>query len=101
MGHANALACWSNSGWRFVAPFDGLQVTDRATGCTWRYMSGQWTSGVVNAFEVHVNGLRVLGSRVSAIAQPVGGTTVDAEARDVLAQVLLALRSHGLIASGG
>jgi hypothetical protein len=100
-GHANALACWSESGWRFVAPFDGLQVIDRVTGCTWRYMSGQWTSGVVNASEVHVDGTKVLGSRSSAIAQPIGGATVDAEARNVLAQVLLALRSHGLIASSG
>jgi hypothetical protein len=29
------------SGWRFVAPFEGLQVTDRSNGRVWRFASGQ------------------------------------------------------------
>ena len=49
--------------------------------------------------ELRVGGERVVGPRGAAIATPAGGTTVDAEARTTLADVLAALRGHGLIAS--
>jgi HK97 family phage major capsid protein/HK97 family phage prohead protease len=97
-GHAHGLAFWTAAGWRFVDPFDGLTVADRVSGCTWHFRSGQWSLGIVNANELRIAGVKVVGSRQPAIASASGGVTIDSEARAVLAQVLTALRSHGLIA---
>jgi hypothetical protein len=100
-GHSNGVACWTESGWRFVEPFDGLQMLDRVTGRHWRYMSGHWSSGVVKAAEIQINGLKVLGAQQPSIEGAAGGTIIDVEARNVLTQVLLALRNHGLIPPTG
>lgn len=100
-GHPRALACWTEAGWRFVEAFVGLQVVDRTSGCTWRYSAGEWSLGIVNATEVRVDGVKVVGARQPAIAGASGGSVVDVEARAVLAQLLAALRSHGLIAQAG
>jgi hypothetical protein len=48
---------------------------------------------------LQINGTQVVGPRGSAIANPSGGATVDAEARIVLSNILSALRTHGLIAT--
>jgi hypothetical protein len=100
-GRPNGLACWTEGGWRFVAPFEGLQVTDRSNGRVWRFASGQWTSGIIKAGEVQINGTKVLGVQQPAIPGAVGKAVIDGEARSVLAQVLATLRAHGLIASAG
>ncbi|GAA4005197.1 DUF2793 domain-containing protein [Sphingomonas humi] len=100
-GHANGLACWTMGGWRFVDPFEGFVVVDRATGRSWRFALGQWSLGVINANEIQIGGLKVVGSQQPAIAGASGGAMVDVQARSVLALVLGALRSHGLIAATG
>jgi hypothetical protein len=46
-----------------------------------------------------INGEQIIGSRGVAIASPAGGSTVDAEARSSIDQILAALRTHGLIES--
>jgi hypothetical protein len=89
----------SASGWRFIKPFDGLQLVDRADERTWRYMAGRWSSGIIKASHIEVNGVRVVGTQQPAIANVEGGSTIDLEARSTLAQVLTTLREHGLIAS--
>jgi hypothetical protein len=38
----------------------------------------------------------VIVERLAEIASPSGGTIIDAEARDSLAAVIAALKSHGL-----
>lgn len=98
-GHEDQIAGWTAGGWRFIPPVDGLRLQSRATGVDVVRWNGGWTSGSVRALEVRINGVKVLGSAGSAIADPAGGSTVDANARACLALVLAALRSHGLIAS--
>jgi hypothetical protein len=98
VGNPGALATWTSGGWRFIAPKDGLCAIDRSTGLNWRYMTGQWRAGVVDASEVRIGGQKVLGSRRNAIASPNGGVTVDIEGRAAIDAVLNALRDHGLIA---
>lgn len=44
-----------------------------------------------------VEGQQVIGPRLPGIAAPTGGTTIDSEARSVLAQLLTAMRQHGLV----
>lgn len=97
-GRPHEVASWSESGWRFIAPFDGFQLVDRASGRTWRYMAGQWSVGIIKSNEIQINGARVLSNQQPAIANPAGGSVVDDEGRSALTKVLTALRNHGLIA---
>jgi HK97 family phage major capsid protein len=98
-GRPNQLACWSEAGWRFVQPVEGLQVAQRASGAQWRFDGVSWSLGVTEVSQIRVEGLQVVGERQGAIAQPFGGTVVDVESRAVLAQILAALQAHGLIAA--
>lgn len=97
-GYSNHVACWTEGGWRFRAPFQGLELTVRSTGLKARFDGREWQFGIVAAGELRIGGERVVSARRPAIARPAGGNTVDAEARTVLLGILAALESHGLIA---
>lgn len=97
-GHEGALAGYSAGGWRFVAPVEGMRLTDRVSGVELAFRGGAWTSGSIRASEVLVGGTKVVGARGAAIADAAGGSTIDSQARTAVAQILAALRTHGLIA---
>jgi Protein of unknown function (DUF2793) len=94
-----ALAGYTAGGWRFVAPFAGMEVWSRADGCHARYDGADWRIGSIAGRSVVIDGLQVVGERGDAIADPAGGGVVDAEARVSIAAILAMLRNHGLIAS--
>lgn len=96
--HAGALAIWTEAGWRFAAPFEGMTVWVKAAGLPARRTASGWILGDVRATTVTAAGLQVIGARQPAIATPGGGTAPDAEARAAIAAILTALRTHGLIA---
>ena len=98
-GRAGALAGWTAGGWRFVAAREGMVVALEGGMTDVRYHAGGWTSGVVAASRVMVDGLPVLGPRRPAIAAPAGGDGGDAAARIAIGQILESLREHGLIAT--
>ena len=77
-GHAGELASYQAGGWIFAAPCDGLRVLDRATGQDIRFFGG-W-------------------QRAARPIEPVGGTTVDAEARAAIASLVGALMTAGVLA---
>lgn len=80
-GRDEAIAIWTEGGWRFVAPRDGMRV--------FRLDDGRWLR-------------RATGSWVEAatLAGASGGGIVDAEARSTLAALILILEAHGLLISG-
>ncbi|MBB4619334.1 hypothetical protein GGQ96_003487 [Sphingomonas abaci] len=78
-GQAGALAGWTDGGWRFVTPVEGMATWDRGTRTLVRYADGRWRAA-------------------AAVASPSGGATIDAEARSALADLLAALRAQGVIA---
>lgn len=96
-GHAQKLAAYTSGGWRFVAPRDGMSAYVRANGKIAVYHDGAWEIGTINGSQLMVDGVKVVGSRIAAIAAPAGGATADAEARAAIGQILAALRQHGLI----
>jgi len=98
-GHAKAVAGWSEGGWRFIPAAEGLHLWLRDTGCRAVHRAGTWQQGVIEAAEIRIGGVRVTGARQAAISTPSGGTIVDVQARDALAAILAALRSHGLISA--
>ena len=93
-----SLACFSEGGWRFVAPIDGMSLMDRASGRFINRRDGQWEAGKVHALEVMVDGQTVVRERQPAIGDPSGGAQIDGECRTAVAQILAAMRAHGLIA---
>ena len=96
-GQAHKLAAYTSGGWRFVAPFDGLNAIVRSSGSTAIYRNGAWEIGKLRGSEVIVDGAKVVGGRQAAITAPAGGSTADLEARTAIAAILAAMRGHGLI----
>ena len=97
LGQDGSVACWTGGGWRFAAPRAGLtlRVVDR--GHMMYFDGSDWQDAVVRGDGFYVGGERVAGTRQPAIANPVGGSSIDSEARSSLVAILNAMRSHGLI----
>ena len=98
-GKADHLAGWTDGGWRFAAPVDGMAAWVAADAVTARYASGRWTLGEEACAHLVIGGERVVGPRQPAVAPPAGGAVIDVESRAALAAILAALRAHGLIAT--
>jgi len=98
-GHAHAIAGWTSSGWLFVQPRDGTQLWIAEIQGPALFKSGEWRPGELHG-KLFVEGDQVVGSRGAPVAEPAGGSTVDAEARAAIAAVLDVLRTHGLIEGG-
>lgn len=98
-GHAREIAGWTDAGWLFVRPCEGMQLWLGAAQGVARFADGEWRLGELQG-KLFVEGIQVVGPRSEAIAEPVGGTTVDAQARIAIVSVLEALRAHGLIEGG-
>lgn len=98
-GQGNALAIWTDGGWRFIVPTPGMVAWQVADGVPARFDGTAWRSGVVTATGIEIGGVQVVGPRQPAIAAPSGGTVIDAEARKAISVILLTLSAHGLIAA--
>jgi hypothetical protein len=96
---AGSLAVWTDDGWRFVPPFEGLCAWSDTDRMTVRFVDGAWRTGAINGESVSIRGMQVLGAQRPAIADPTGGAVVDVEMRAAMFAVLQALRDHGLIAT--
>ncbi len=97
-GHADNVASWSPSGWRFQAAVTGLSVSVGTGGLRAVWDGARWTVGRMDVERLVVSGVQVVGRQRAAIADPLGGVTVDAEARAAVLAMLGAMRAHGLIA---
>ena len=97
-GHKADLAGWTDGGWRFVVPWEGLSVWRIDRGCEARFRGGSWQAGIIVGERLMLGGQAVFGGRVPAIARPVGGGSVDAEARSAVNSLIAALQHHGLMA---
>ena len=92
-----SLASFSEGGWRFVPPSEGMSLMDRDSGCFINRRDGQWETGLVHGTELLVNGQTVVRDRQPAISDPSGGAQIDGECRVAVGQILAAMRAHGLI----
>lgn len=98
-GHDGELACMTAGGWRFVAPRQGMRVAVTDDGQTYIYGASAWSAEPVRPDGLYIGGVRIVGTQETAIADPAGGSVADAEARAAIAEILTALRNHGLISA--
>ena len=96
---AGCIACWSEGGWRFVAPRAGLSMDVADRGHALFHDGSLWRDALLRSDGLYLDGQKVVGARQAAIAAPTDGATIDVEARTTLGAVLVALRTHGLIES--
>ena len=97
VGKANALASWTESGWRFFAPKEGQEVTETGSRMRFVFDGSTWVLGEVKASSIHIQGKKVIGVRQADVPAPTGGAVIDPEARSAISALLTALRVHGLI----
>lgn len=98
-GRDDAIACWTDGGWRFVAPRVGLAVLVIDRAHVMAYDGTAWADGPIRADGIYVAGHKVIGAREPSIASPAGGAAIDTQARATIDLILSALRAHGLIMS--
>ncbi|MEY4160733.1 MAG: hypothetical protein RLZZ136_1354 [Pseudomonadota bacterium] len=79
-GQDNKLACRQAGQWLFVTPRDGMRISNRATGQDLRRLGGVWLAPL-------------------APAEASGGATVDAQARNAIADLVQKLRQAGVFAA--
>ena len=91
------LACFSEAGWRFLPPFEGLTAVRQADGATAIYLRGQWNFRDLRSSERRASGKKAQVVRREAVPDAAGGRVVDVEARASLAAVIEVLRSRGII----
>lgn len=76
-GREGSIASRHGGNWLFSAPRDGMRIFDRDLGQDRRY-AGTWMQAV-------------------APVEPSGGTTVDAAARAAIHDIIVALRTAGIL----
>jgi hypothetical protein len=95
--HAGEIACWTDGGWRFVAPQPGMSAWNKAASLPMVFDGSSWRAGELLCSEIRIGGLKVLGTRQPHVPSPSGGTIIDTEARAAIEALAAALMSHGLI----
>jgi Protein of unknown function (DUF2793) len=98
-GHSGHIACWTDGGWRFAVPVSGMSCWSLADSLPVQFGTSGWIKGRLTGSSVYTGNQQVVGPRQSAVADPTGGTVIDAEARLAVAQLLAKLRTHGLIST--
>jgi len=96
-GREDAIALWSEGGWRFVPPRAGMRVAVGDRDHALFHDGAEWRACAIRGDGLYVDDQRVVGPRLAAIPAPSGGGVIDAEARSTVTDILVALRAHGLI----
>lgn len=97
-GHAGEVASFGSAGWRYTVPREGcvawLCDVQRFAVCT----AAGWRDDGWPAAGLRIGGRLAMTGSAPVVTGPVGGTTVDTQARATLAVLLEALSFQGVIA---
>jgi hypothetical protein len=96
---AGKIAHYGPGGWIFFDPVEGLTAWVKSSGVHAIWRGGAWNIEGWPVTRLIVGGKPVVGMQQPAIAEPQGGSTVDAESRLAVTRILAALRAHGLISA--
>jgi hypothetical protein len=95
-GRDGEIACRTSGGWRYVVPQAGTTAWHKISGLRLVWNGADWDDGAVTTSGVRIGGVQVVGPRQPTILSPSQGTVIDAESRSAIAQIIVALRTHGL-----
>jgi hypothetical protein len=98
-GQEHALACWTESGWRFLSSQTGMRVWVEDQQLWAERVAAGWVVGDVLGQRLILGGNQIAGPRLAAVAAPTGGAVQDVEARATLSLVIARLVAHGLISA--
>jgi Protein of unknown function (DUF2793) len=98
-GRAGHIAAWTAGGWRFVAPFEGMQAWSISDGQNARRTGSAWIVGVQTASTLSIGGQQVVAGRQPRVVAPSGGATIDSQARVAIASIISGLEAHGLFSA--
>lgn len=96
-GKDGMLAGFTEGGWRFIPPIEGVRLFERNSGQMVVRRGGAWETGILRAQQLQIDGTTVVRERQPAIADPSAGGVVDAQCRSAVSAILGMLRTHGLI----
>lgn len=96
-GHsAGTLLHWQGTGWLAQAPIEGQIVLVADEGLMLVHRSGWQPLWPVAGLSI--SGRSVLAATPAGVTVPMGGGTVDSEARTAIAAIITALRQQGVLA---
>lgn len=78
-GQTDRIAAWSDGGWRFLVPREGMRAYDISSAAYRVYAGGNWLLPA------------------TPIA-PAGGSIIDSQARAAISAILTSLRAAGVLA---
>jgi hypothetical protein len=96
-GQSGNLALWTEGGWRFTQPIEGMLFWSKADQLFGWYDGLDWHWGDWPVTKLTANGVQLVGAAGLLIANPTGGSTVDSQARSAIVSILQLLRTHGLL----
>jgi hypothetical protein len=96
-GQSGKLALWTDGGWRFSTPSEGMLLWSKADQIFGWFDGIAWHWGDWPVTKLTTNGAQLVGTAGAAIANPTGGTTVDSQSRNAIMSILQLLRTHGLL----
>ena len=77
-----------------------MRVWVEDEGLDYRHDGTAWNRSALRPDGLYFSGVRVVGNRQAAIANPAGGAIVDSESRSAILAILNVLKNHGLIDGG-
>lgn len=77
-GQTDRIAAWTEGGWRFIVPREGMRAYDISAAAHRLYAGGAWRL-------------------VTAPAAPSGGSVVDSQARTAISAIITSLRNAGVL----
>jgi hypothetical protein len=98
-GQADAIACWTSGGWRFLAAFEGFHAWSLTDGVMARRTASGWVVGTLTAAKLSIGGQQVVGARQPRVFPPSGGGIIDVQARAAIAGLIAGLEMHGLFSA--
>jgi len=93
---ADCLASYDGTGWTFTNPVRGCLAWIIGEAVFSVYDTG-WSIGGWPTNGLKIGGRAVLAAPPVAIASPADGAVVDAQARTVIAAMIVALRNQGIV----